>query len=68
MQYLLYSIICFRVRRTTKEVFVANVMEATLANHKVFTHQHAQDAEVTSAQYKKANGIPSPFSNDTDNP
>jgi hypothetical protein len=42
-------------------MFVADIMDTTLANHKVFTHQHAQDAEVTSTQYKKANGIPSPL-------
>jgi uncharacterized membrane protein len=37
MQYLLYCVICFRVRSTTMEVFVADVMDATLANCKVFT-------------------------------
>jgi hypothetical protein len=68
MQYLLYYDVCFRVWGTTKEVFVVDVMEATLANHKVFTRWHAQAVEVTSTQYKKANGIPSPPSSDIDSP
>jgi hypothetical protein len=68
MWYLLYCVICIRVRNTIKEVFMANVMEATLANHGVFTRRYTQDAKVTSAQYKKANGIPSHFNNDTNSP
>jgi len=68
MRYLLYCVICIKVRSTTKEVFVANVMEATLVNHGVFTHQHTQDAKVTSTRYKKANRIPSHFNNDTYSP
>ncbi len=49
-------------------MFLANVMEATLANHGVFTHWHAQDAKVALTQYKKANGIPSPSNSDIDSP
>jgi hypothetical protein len=47
---------------------MANVMDATLANHGAFSHQHAQDVEVILTQYKKTNGIPSPSSNDTCSP
>jgi len=36
MQYSLYYIICFGVQSTTKEGFVANVVDATLANCEVF--------------------------------
>jgi hypothetical protein len=32
MQYLLYCIVCFRVQGTTKEVFVADDVDATLTN------------------------------------
>jgi hypothetical protein len=41
MQYLLYYIICCKVQNTTREVFVANVMDATLTNHRVFMQWHA---------------------------
>ncbi len=68
MQYLLYYVVCFKVRSTTREVFVADAMEATLANYKIFTHRHAHDVEVASTQYKKATRIPSPFNSDTYNP
>jgi hypothetical protein len=37
MQYLLYCVVCFAVQGTTREVFVADVVDATLANHGVFT-------------------------------
>jgi len=47
---------------------VVDVMEAALANHGVFTCWHAQDAKVTSTQYRRANGIPSPSSSDIDSP
>jgi hypothetical protein len=67
MQYLLYCV-CFKVEGTIKEVFMANVMEATLANHGVFMRQHAHDVEVALAWYMRANGIPSPFNNDINNP
>jgi len=49
-------------------MFVADVMDVTLANHGVFMQWHAHDAEVTSVWYKKANGIPSIFSNETNSP
>jgi hypothetical protein len=62
MQYVLYYVICFKVWGTTREVFVADDVDTTLANRKVFTQQHAHDIEVASTWYKKANGIPSPFS------
>jgi hypothetical protein len=53
---------------TTREVFVTNVVDAILANYGEFMWWHAHDAEVASTQYKKANGIPSPLSSDTNNP
>jgi hypothetical protein len=56
MQYLLYCVVCFRVRGTTREVFMVNVMEATLANHGVFTPRHAKGAKIASMRYKRANG------------
>jgi hypothetical protein len=42
MQYLLYHVICFKVRGNIREVFMANVVEVTLATQRVFTWQHAQ--------------------------
>ncbi len=48
MQYLLYCVICFRVQGTIREVFMVDVVEATLANCKVFLRRHAQDAKVAS--------------------
>jgi hypothetical protein len=48
MQYLLYFVVCFRVRSTIKEVFVADVMDVALANHGIFTRRHAHDVEVAS--------------------
>ncbi len=68
MHYLLYCVVCFKVRGTTKEVFMVDVMDATLANHEVFTQCHAHDTKVASAWYKRANGIPSPSNSDTDSP
>jgi hypothetical protein len=47
---------------------MANVVEATLANRGVFTCRHTQDTKVALTQYKRANGIPSPYNNDVDNP
>ncbi len=35
MQYLMYCVICFRVQGTAREVFVADVVDTTLVNHKV---------------------------------
>jgi len=61
MQYLLYYVVCFKVRGTTREVFVVDAMDTSLANCKVFTQWYAHDAEVALAQYMRANGIPSPF-------
>ncbi len=40
----LFCVICFKVQNTTKEVFVANVVQATLANQGVLVHQVAQGA------------------------
>jgi hypothetical protein len=37
MQYLLYCVVCFKVQGNIKEVFVADVVEVTLATQKVFT-------------------------------
>jgi hypothetical protein len=65
MQYVLYYVICFKVWGTTREVFVANDVDTRLANCKVFTQRHAHDTKVASTRYKRANGIPSPFSSDT---
>jgi hypothetical protein len=48
MQYLLYCVNYFRVRGTTREVFMVNVMDVTLANRAVFMRQHAHDAKVAS--------------------
>jgi hypothetical protein len=64
MQYLLYCVVYFRVQGTTKEVFVVDIMHATLANLMVFMQRHGKDAKVTLAWYKKANGIPSPSDSD----
>jgi hypothetical protein len=47
MQYLLCCVVCFRVRGTTREMFVVDVMEVTLANREIFTQWHAHDAKVT---------------------
>jgi len=69
MQYLLYYVVCFKNRSTTRQLFVANVVsKATLANCGVFTRQHAQDAMVASMWYKRANGILFSSNSDTDNP
>jgi len=56
MKYLLYCVVYFKVQGNIKEVFVANVMEATLANCKIFMYRHAQDVKVTSSGYRRANG------------
>jgi hypothetical protein len=50
MQYLLYCVVCF-------EVFVVDVVDATLANH--------GDSKVASMWYKKVNGIASASSRNT---
>jgi hypothetical protein len=68
MQYLLYCVICFRVWSAIKEVFVVGPIDVVLASHRVFMQRHTHDAKVASAWYKKANGIPSPFDNDTYSP
>ncbi len=44
---------------------MVNVMDATLANYRVFTRRHAHDAKVALTRYKRANGIPSHFGSDT---
>jgi len=49
-------------------VFVADVVDTTLANRKVFMQWHTHDAEVALVRYKKAHGIPSPFGSDIDSP
>jgi hypothetical protein len=68
MQCLLYYVVCFKVCGTTSKVFVVHAMKVALANHEVFTCQHAQDAKVTLSWYGKANGIPSPSNSDTNDP
>ncbi len=42
----MYYVVYFKVQGNIKEVFMADVMEATLVNHKVFMYQHAQDVEL----------------------
>ncbi len=64
----MYCVVCFKIRRTIKEVFVVDVMDVALANHWVFTQWHTHDVEVASMQCRKANGIPSPSCNEIDNP
>jgi hypothetical protein len=49
MPYLLYCVVYFKVQGTMKEVFMAEVRDAALANHKVFTCQYAHDAKVASS-------------------
>jgi len=44
---------------------VTNVVDTILANCGVFTEQHAHDAKVALAWYKKAHGILSPSNSDT---
>jgi hypothetical protein len=53
---------------TNREMFMADVMDAALANHRVFMQWCAHDAEVALTQYRKANGIPSPSNSDTYSP
>jgi hypothetical protein len=62
-----YYIVLF-VLGTTKEMFVANVVDVALANRRVFMQRCAHDVEASLAQYRKANGIPAPFDNDISNP
>ncbi len=47
---------------------MVDVVDATLANREVFMRWHANDAKVSSSQYRKANGIPSSFDSDIDSP
>jgi hypothetical protein len=68
MQYLLYCVVCFKVQGTTKEMFMANAINATLANHEVFSQCHAHDAKVALVWHRRANGIPSPSSSDINSP
>jgi len=68
MRYLLYCVVCFRVWGTIKEVFVANVMDVTLANHEVFAWWHTHDVKVALVWYKKADGIPSSSNIDINSP
>jgi hypothetical protein len=35
MQYLLFYVVCFKVRGNTKKVFVVDVVDVTLANREV---------------------------------
>jgi len=49
-------------------MFVANFVDATMANHMIFTQCHTHDAKVALARYRRANEIPSPSSNDIDCP
>jgi hypothetical protein len=65
MQYLLYCVVCFRVQGTIKEVFMLDVVDVTLAIHRVFTQWCAKNAEVALTEYKRANGIPFHSNSDT---
>jgi hypothetical protein len=47
---------------------MVDVVNVTLANCKVFTQWHTHDVGVALVRYRKANGIPSPSSNDIDSP
>ncbi len=40
---------------------MANVVDASLTNRRVFMQQHAHDVEGSSTWYRKVNGIPSPL-------
>jgi len=40
----LFCVVCFKVQNTTKEMFVANVVQVALANQRVLVHQLAQGA------------------------
>jgi hypothetical protein len=51
MQYLFYCVVYFKVRGTTKEVFVVDIMHTTLANLGVFMQWHTHDAKIASARY-----------------
>jgi len=42
-----------------------DVVDVALAIHGVFTGLCAHNAEVALTEYRRANGIPSPSSNDT---
>jgi len=50
--------------RHHREVFVVDVVDATLANRGVFPQRNAHGAEVALMQYKRANGIPSTSSSE----
>jgi hypothetical protein len=63
---ILYCVVYLRVQGTTRVVFVVDIVDATLTNCEVFTQWHAHDAKVAPAWYRRANGIPSPSSNDID--
>jgi hypothetical protein len=67
MQYLLYYVVYFSVRGTTKEVFMIDIVDASLTNRMVLCDNTPMMRKVSSTRYKKANGIPSPSCNDTDN-
>ncbi len=56
------------VQGTTRKVLMANAMDATLANNGVFMQWHAHNAKVALVRYRRANGIPSPYGNDTHSP
>jgi hypothetical protein len=68
MEYLFYCVVYLKVWGTTREVFVANVVDVALANHRVFTQLYAHDAEVASMGYKRFDGNPSPSNTDIDSP
>jgi hypothetical protein len=63
INYFVY--VHFKVNGITRKVFVANVMKTYVINWRLFTHEHAQDALAITTWYKKAKGISSPFSSET---
>jgi hypothetical protein len=36
MHYILNCVVCFKVQGTTRKMFVANDVDVTLTNHRVF--------------------------------
>jgi hypothetical protein len=48
-----------RLQGTTKEAFVANVIQLALEHHQLFTHHHATKVVKVAAKYRTNMGIPS---------
>jgi hypothetical protein len=50
---------CVKLQGTTKEAFVANVIQLALEHHQLFTHHHATKVVEVVAKYYTNMGIPS---------